>query len=177
MSVAKAAASNRSAVAAATNLVDLVLAQGSIPRTVAARHKVAGAWKDVTWGEILERTRRLSEGLLGLGLAPGDKVAIFASTRLDWCIGDFAVMGAGATAVPIYDSNTAAETEYIINNSGARMVILDHDTGKAPGSGRWSRLLSVKEKLPTVIAFVAMDLPSDPALRLRSEERRVGKEC
>jgi long-chain acyl-CoA synthetase len=157
-----------SAVQAATNLVDLVLAQGQEGQKVAAKHKVAGVWQDVTWGQILERVRKVSEGLVALGLKPGDRVCIFADTRLDWCIADFAIMGTGATSVPIYASNTAHETEYIINNSGARFVVVDNDQGKQPGSGRWSRLKSVADKLATVEKFIAMDLPSNEAEKLLS---------
>ncbi|MFN7133265.1 MAG: AMP-dependent synthetase/ligase [Myxococcales bacterium] len=149
-------------VMSARNLVELVLLKGENPGAVGAKHKINGQWRDVTWGEILLRVRRISESLAQLGIGSGDRVAIFAPTRLDWCISHFAIMGVGAVAVPIYASNTPAEAEFVINNSGARAVFFDGDAPDGKQAGRWSRLKEVRARLTTVEHYVAFDLPSKP---------------
>ncbi len=71
-----------------------------------------------TWSTILAEVRRLSAALLGQGIKPGDRVAIFAGTSLRWCVVDLAVSAARAVTVPIYASNTPEEVQYILEHSG-----------------------------------------------------------
>ncbi len=165
-------------VKSARNLVDLLLLKGDNPNLIAAKHKVHGQWKDVTWGELLTRIRRVSEALVDLGIAPGDRVAIFAPTRLEWSLAHFAIMGAGATAVPIYASNTPAEAEFILNDSGARAVFIDGDAPEGKQAGRWSRLQEVHSKLASIEHIISFDQDSDPAakrLGLAELEQRGAK--
>src|SRR5229473_1282866 len=67
----------------AETLVDLLLARAQEPSKVAATHKSDGEWRDATWGEILERVKKVSAGLTASGVRPGDRVAIFAA-KSDW---------------------------------------------------------------------------------------------
>lgn len=149
-------------VKSARNLVELLLLKGESPNLIAAHYKSGGVWKQATWGELLQRIRRLSEALVDLGISPGDRVAIFAPTRLEWSLSHFAIMGAGAIAVPIYASNTAAEVEFILRDAGVRAVVLDGDAPEGRQPGRWTRLQQVRGRVDTVEHVIAFDLPSDP---------------
>lgn len=148
-------------------MIDLLLWHGrSSPAKTAALVKRAGTWQEVTWGEVLERTRRLSEGLLRLGIAPGDRVCIFAQTGLEWCLADLAIQAAGAVPVPIYGSDTPDEIAYIVNDSGAKTIIFDHDRPDGKGGGRWTRLRSAGSRMPTVERSIAFELASNVKERL-----------
>ncbi|MBI5547806.1 MAG: long-chain fatty acid--CoA ligase [Deltaproteobacteria bacterium] len=150
------------------NLVRMLLRHGRHPERESARYRACDGWRSVSWGEVLERTRALSEGLVALGVKPGDRVCIFAATRLEWCLADLAVLGTGAVSVPIYSSNTAQETEYIIRDSGARIVFVDSDKGEGQSAGRWSRLRGSRERTPSVEQYVAFDLVTRPEDKLLS---------
>ncbi|HCF56726.1 MAG TPA: long-chain fatty acid--CoA ligase [Myxococcales bacterium] len=149
-------------------LAEQLVARKATPSKVAAHVKTGGAWRDVQWGEVLDRVRALSEGLVDLGIKPGDRVCIHAGTSYEWCLADLALMGAGAISVPIYSSNTPQETAYIINDSEARLVFFDNDKPENGTPGRWARLRSVREQTPTVEHFVSFELHSSPDERLMS---------
>ena len=149
-------------------LAEQLIARKATPSKVCAHIKTGGAWRDVQWGEVLDRVRVLSEGLVDLGIKPGDRVCIHATTSYEWCLADLALMGAGAISVPIYSSNTPQETAYIINDSEARLVFFDNDKPENGAPGRWARLRSVREQTPTVEHFVSFELHSSPDERLTS---------
>ena len=74
-------------------------------------------------GEIVDA--RLSLGLIDLGIEKGDKVSILANTRPEWTYFDFAALTAGATVVPIYQTNSPEECQYVLENSDAKAVIVE----------------------------------------------------
>ncbi|HEY3450882.1 MAG TPA: long-chain fatty acid--CoA ligase [Myxococcales bacterium] len=150
----------------ASNLVRMFLRHARHPERESARHKVRDQWVSVTWGEALSRIRALSEALVGLGVQPGDRVCLYAQTRLEWCLMDLAILGAGAATVPIYASNTSQETEYIIRDSGSKVVVVDHDKAEGRLAGRYSRVRDCASRTPEVQHYVAFDLASKPEERL-----------
>src|SRR2546423_6645845 len=84
-----------------------------------------GGWVSKTFAEVGEIVRSLSLGLIDLGIAPQDKVAILANTRPEWTYFDFAALSAGAVVVPIYQTNSAEECQYVLENSDARAVVVE----------------------------------------------------
>ncbi|MDR0965250.1 MAG: long-chain fatty acid--CoA ligase [Myxococcales bacterium] len=129
-----------------------------------AHVKIGGEWKELTWGEIVERVTALAEGFIELGLKPGDRVAIFADTSFEWCLADFAQLCAGGISVPIYGSNTPEEVAFILKDSGVRFVVVDHDLSDSNHRqpGRWSRIKSIRDALPDIEHFIALKMPSNP---------------
>jgi long-chain acyl-CoA synthetase len=87
----------------------------------------SGEWATRTYDEVLETVRSLSLGLIDLGIEKGDKVAILANTRPEWTYFDFAALSAGATVVPIYQTNSPDECQYVLENSDAKTVIVEDD--------------------------------------------------
>ena len=80
-----------------------------------------------TYAEVGETVKALSLGLIDLGIAKGDKVAILANTRPEWTYFDFAALTAGATVVPIYQTNSPEECQYVLENSDAKAVVVEDD--------------------------------------------------
>ncbi|HZA51047.1 MAG TPA: AMP-binding protein, partial [Myxococcaceae bacterium] len=80
-------------------LLQLLLERAVQPDRIAAKQKRNGVWEDATWGRVLEEVRKLSAALVAEGIRPGDKVAIFAATSLQWVICDLAIGAARAVAV------------------------------------------------------------------------------
>ena len=90
------------------------------------RFKPGARWQEVTWGACAERVRAIAGGLVNLGLAPGERVALLAGTRPEWMEVDLAILAAGGITVPIYPSNLAAECGYIVWNSDAAFVCAEN---------------------------------------------------
>ncbi len=140
----------------------------------AARAKKNGAWFSKTWAELDTHVRDLANGLLELGLKPGERVAIFGLTAMEWAIADLAVISAGGVTVPIYASNTVDETVYILENSGAVMGFADSDTGEKGAPGRLTRLLESQKRVPALTQVICFDdaaVGSKPAKKLSEVEK------
>ena len=86
--------------------------------------KTGGAWQSTSWREASETVASLADALVGLGIQPGDRVVLVSENRPEFCIADLAVMAAGGATVPTYVTNTEADHLHILENSGARLVIV-----------------------------------------------------
>jgi long-chain acyl-CoA synthetase len=141
----------------AQNVVELLLERAASASTPGATHKVAGRWEDVSWARILEDVKAVSAGLVQLGVRPGDRVAIFANTSLQWLVCDLAVSAAQAITVPIYASNTPDEVRYILNDSGASVLFVDNDERDAKQPGRVSRVRQRAGECPALQRVVLFE--------------------
>src|SRR5262249_17621845 len=83
-------------------------------------------WQEVSWSVMAERVRALAAGLIEMGVAPGDRIAVLSGTRPEWMEFDFAILACGALTVPIYQSNLPAECGYIIANSESGFVFAEN---------------------------------------------------
>src|SRR5215207_7200506 len=129
-------------------------------RPLTARAKRNGRWMELSYHELTERVRDVSLGLLELGLAPGDRVAILSENRPEWAIADYACLTARCTDVPIYPTLPPKQVEYCLCDSGAVAVFVStrHQLDK---------LHSIRTRVPAlrhIIAFeddaVGMDVKS-----------------
>jgi long-chain acyl-CoA synthetase len=89
---------------------------------LSAKHD--GEWRAISWRETAEQVCLLAHGLLRLGLEPGDRVMLVSENRPEWCIADLAIMAAGLVTVPTYTTNTERDHLHILENSGAKAVIV-----------------------------------------------------
>ncbi len=80
--------------------------------------KTGGQWQATSWRQARESVERLARGLAGLGIRPGDRVALVAENRPEWIIADLAIMAAGAITVPAYTTNTVDDHRHILSNAG-----------------------------------------------------------
>ncbi len=108
-----------------------------------AKAKIDGAWHDISWAEFANRARTIADGLSALGVQPGDRIAVLATTSLEFALVDYGIMGAGAVVVPIYGSNPAADVRYILNDSGTSWVFVDSDA-------QADKVRSVRAELPSL---------------------------
>ena len=107
------------------NLVSMFLARaeekGDAPFLWAKRD---GAWRSTSWAEAARQVAALAESLKRIGLQPGDRVCLVSENRPEWLISDLAIMAAGCVTVPTYTTNTVRDHSHILENSGARAVIV-----------------------------------------------------
>ena len=76
-------------------------------------------WRDVTAGQFRDEVTALAKGLIAAGVSPGDRVALMSRTRYEWTLVDYAIWAAGAVTVPIYETSSAEQVEWILSDSGA----------------------------------------------------------
>ena len=87
-------------------------------------HKADRAWQAQSWREVAEQVAALAHNLRELGLKEGDRVVLVSENRPEWCIADLGIMAAGCITVPTYTTNTERDHQHILDNSGARAVIV-----------------------------------------------------
>lgn len=117
----------------ANNLVELFLKRADQKRGKPfLGAKRGGAWRTMSWEEVADQVCLLAENLRGLGLEGGDRVALVSENRPEWCIADLAIMAAGCITVPAYTTNTERDHAHILDNSGARAVIVSTEKLSAP---------------------------------------------
>jgi len=116
-------------IPASANLADVVTRRAAEqPRAVMLRRKAPGGdWEDVTASQFRDEVRALAKGLIAAGIGPGDRVAIMSHTRYEWTLFDYAAWTAGAVVVPIYETSSAEQAEWILSNSAARAVVVEAD--------------------------------------------------
>ncbi len=110
----------------ASNLTDLVLeaAAATASRPLYRRWDGA-AWVDVTGPQFLDQVRALAAGLVAAGVGRGDRVGLMARTRYEWTLTDVAIWFAGAVTVPIYETSSAEQAQWILSDSGAVAVVVE----------------------------------------------------
>jgi len=141
------------------NLVQLLVQNARNASKVGVTHKKDGRWQDVSWGQVLEEVKVLSEALVAQGVKPGDRVALFGNTSLQWIICDLAISAAQAITVPVYSSNTPDECRYIINHSETSFLFIDNDEKDAKQAGRLTRIRQKLAEMPSLRKVVLFDGP------------------
>ncbi|HCE61037.1 MAG TPA: long-chain fatty acid--CoA ligase [Janibacter terrae] len=95
------------------------------PQRVAFTIKESGAWRDVTTSQFNHEARALAKGLIAKGLDEGDRLAIMARTRYEWTLLDFATWMAGGVPVPIYETSSPEQVEWITQDAGVRFLVVE----------------------------------------------------
>jgi long-chain acyl-CoA synthetase len=121
---------------------------------VAIKHKVDGAWRDVTFAQVGEIVTEIGLGLIALGLEPGERVAILCNTRPEWAYADFAISSAGGVVVPIYPTNSPEECEWVAGNSESVFVVCED-------AEQVAKILAVRERLPALRQIIVVDPAGD----------------
>ncbi|WP_119729676.1 AMP-dependent synthetase/ligase [Thermomonospora amylolytica] len=97
------------------------------PGRVVLRRKSGDTWSAVTAAEFAAEISAVAKGLIAAGVEPGDRVALMSRTRYEWTLLDYAVWAAGGVTVPIYETSSAEQIEWIVSDSGAKALIVEHD--------------------------------------------------
>ena len=100
------------------------------PPTWRCRSRAAIAWVDVTAQQFLAEVKAVAKGLVATGVEPGDRVGVMCRTRYEWTLVDYAIWYAGAVSVPIYETSSAEQVQWILCDSGAVAVFLESEKNK-----------------------------------------------
>jgi long-chain acyl-CoA synthetase len=139
-------------------LADLLpLAAQAYGNTPAVRYKDGEKWVDRSFDEVVEIVRPLALGLAELGVQKGDRVSILGNTRPEWTYFDFAALSIGATVVPIYQTNSPEECRYVLENSDAKVVVVEDDE-------QMEKIAKVRDQLPKLEHVVRMTGTSEGAI-------------
>ncbi|HQR79443.1 MAG TPA: long-chain fatty acid--CoA ligase [Actinomycetota bacterium] len=113
------------------SLTDSVVRHASrTPDRLALRRRSAGGWQDISSADFHQQVRALAKGLMAAGIQHGDRVAIMSATRYEWTLADYASWYVGATVVPIYETSSAEQVEWILGNAECAAVFLEGDKHK-----------------------------------------------
>jgi len=131
-------------VAESGNLTDDVVRNGvEHPDAVVFARRSGSTWSDINAAEFLDEVRAVAKGLVAAGIEPGDRVALLSRTRYEWTLFDYAIWFAGAATVPIYETSSAEQVEWILADSGARAVVAETPEHTA-------RLKDIRDRLSDV---------------------------
>jgi long-chain acyl-CoA synthetase len=112
--------------ATAGNLTNLIAERAWFePERIIMSRPLGEGWQPVTAREVEEEIRATAKGLIASGVQIGDRVAIMARTRYEWTILDFATWFAGGVVVPIYDTSSAEQIDWILNDSHSVAIIVE----------------------------------------------------
>jgi long-chain acyl-CoA synthetase len=130
-------------IPASASLADVVFRRAQAePGVVMLRRRTgAGGWQDVTAAEFRAEVTALARGLVAAGIEPGDRVALMSRTRYEWTLIDYACWAAGAVTVPVYETSSAEQVEWILGDSSACAVF-------AETSAHEQIISSVRGRLP-----------------------------
>ena len=112
--------------AVAGNLTNLIAERAWFePERVVVSRPLGAGWQAVTAKDYEAEIRAVAKGLIAAGIAFGDRVAIMAKTRYEWTVLDFAIWYAGAVPVPIYETSSAEQVDWILTDSAAVAIIVE----------------------------------------------------
>jgi long-chain acyl-CoA synthetase len=116
----------------ATNVADYIFTNASrFPERPALRRRIDTQWVEVSSAQFADEVTDLARGLIAVGIEPGDRVALMAKTRYEWTLFDFALLAIGAIVVPIYETSSPEQVEWIVSDSGAKAIVVETPSHQA----------------------------------------------
>jgi long-chain acyl-CoA synthetase len=117
---------------------------------VAVEKKLNGIWQGATWNEYYDRARAVGLGLWSLGVRKGDMVSLLSENRLEWLYTDMGSLGIGACIIPIYPTLACEDIEYIVNNSGSKVIVPENKT-------QLQKVLAIMDRCPSLEKVIVLD--------------------
>jgi long-chain acyl-CoA synthetase len=135
------------------SLVNTVALNGD---QTACQSRLDGRWISYTWNEYLSHIELTALALRKLEVGPGTRVALFSNSRMEWAVSDWAILALHAVTVPIYQSVTNEDLQFILHDSQSEVVICENERSL-------QKLLAIKDDLPKLRYIVVLSpLPSAP---------------
>src|SRR5262245_21116229 len=122
----------------------------SLGPRIAIRSKKNGFYYDFSWQEYRRQADNAAAGLIGLGVQPGDRVAILSTNRLEWMVADQAILSTGAADVPLHAPLAPKQVEYQVGHSEARGIIVSNQE-------QADKVFKVLDRLPKLEFLVSFD--------------------
>jgi long-chain acyl-CoA synthetase len=163
-------------VLASASLADVVFRRAEDePDMVILRKRIGErSWQDVSAADFRAEVAALAKGLVAAGIGPGDRVAVMSHTRYEWTLIDYAIWAAGAVTVPVYETSSAEEAEWVLRDSSARAAFTE--------TGEHEKIISgVRASLPgleNVWMIDGLDALAAGGAQVsdeRLEQRRAGR--
>lgn len=126
------------------------------PDHVIMQRLVDGSWVDVSSRQVADQIRSAAKGLIAQGVQAGDRVALLSATRYEWPILDFAILSIGAVTVPIYETSSAEQIQFVLSDSAAVAAIAETDAHAG-------RIEALRDKLPALPASASSSSAGVPA--------------
>ena len=160
------------------NIADLLVQRAAeTPERVIFSVPEGEGWRDITARQFEDQVIALAKGFVAEGVEPGDKIAFIARTTYEWTLVDFALFYAGAVMVPVYETSSPSQLEWILSDSGAVALI-------AESADHIARYEEIKERVPLVgrvwrldegaiaaLSAAGTEVPDDEIVRRRSLAR------
>lgn len=153
------------------------------PDYVIYRRRVDGVWTDVTCAEAADQIRSAALGLISLGVQAGDRVSIFSATCYEWAILDLAILSVGAVTVPIYETSSAEQVRWVLQDSEAVLAFAETDahaaivtelTGELPAL---RRVLHINGSGPKALDQLVEAGASVDAAELTARQQELGADA
>ena len=153
--------------AAARTLATLTLEAAQRHSGTAMRYPDSGGdWSRTSYAQLGTDVRALAKGLIALGVVAGDRVAILSNTRAEWTLADLGAICAGAVVVPVYQTNSPDECQYVLEHSGATVLV-------AEDGDQLAKIAEVRDALPELRHVIRIEGTDGEALTL-DELRAAG---
>ncbi len=136
----------------------------------AARYKVDGEWREITYADVVRAIEETALGLAELGVEPGDRVGILADTRLEWTVASYGISAAGAVVVPVYPTNSARECAWVLGNSETRVVFCENEA-------QAEKVQQVRDELPDLEHVVSIEPGAGDLTLDQLRERGRGRDA
>jgi len=120
------------------------------PDGVALREKYLGLWREITFADYWDSVQTVAHAFLSLGIEPGDRIAVHSENRPEWVFADVAAVAVRAASMGLYPTNPAPEVQYLLADSGARILI-------AEDQEQVDKALAVKDGLPNLAHIVYLE--------------------
>ncbi|HUO72070.1 MAG TPA: AMP-dependent synthetase/ligase [Solirubrobacteraceae bacterium] len=136
---------------------------------VAQKHKVDGEWRGLTFAELGEITSEIGRGFIDLGIAPGERVSVLCTTRVEWAWCSLAISAAGAVVVPIYPSNSPEECAWVTGNSESVAIVCED-------ASQVAKIDAIRDQLPCLRYVVVIEgADADDGMIALSDLRARGR--
>lgn len=120
----------------------------------------AEGFSPIAAGEANERVRAIAKGLVAVGVEPGQRVALMSTTRLEWMLFDLAILTAGGVTVPIYDTSSAEQVQWIVSDSETVLLVVENEAMATAAR-------TVAAEMPTCREIIVIDDGAEQALAER----------
>ena len=122
----------------------------SLGSRTAFREKDMGIWKAYSWQDYWTHAKYIGLGLRALGLKRGEVVSILSEDRKEWAYADFGIQCVGGIASGVYTTDSAAQLEYLLNDSDSRFLIVENDE-------QLDKFLEIQDRVPGVLKVIILD--------------------
>jgi long-chain acyl-CoA synthetase len=123
------------------NLTDAVWSNAErFANSVSFRRRIDGGWVDVTARDFAKQVTAVAKGLIAAGIERGDRIALLSKTRYEWALLDYAIWAAGGSTVPIYETSSPEQVEWILSDSGSKAIFVETSAHREMVHGLVGRL-------------------------------------